>query len=339
MKDVQLLKRSDLASYTSIPSYMPEQKNIELKGMTFCVEERGDKKGEPLVLIMGLACQLTQWPESLLNGLAHSGYRVICFDNRDVGLSVKITSSLKVDTRLAFLKHKLGLTPKANYTLFDMANDTSHLLKELGIESAHIVGVSMGGMIAQIMGALYPDQVRSLTIMMSSTNSPWLPVPELSLVYKLNKSGRAKHDVESVTKRWYRFWKAVESPGFKTAPALMKANIHANYQRSYSPGGTLRQLQAILATGCLKQHLGNISSPTLIIHGTKDPLLKPVCGESIAQKIPHAKMIKIKGMGHDLPDKLTPTLVNLIHQHARRVFKVRQANRRSTTNLTLTDPL
>jgi len=338
MKQVQLLKKSDLAPYTSIPSYLPEQKNIELKGMTFCVEERGDKKGEPLVLIMGLACQLTQWPESLLNGLAHSGYRVICFDNRDIGLSVKITSSLKVDTRFAFLKHKLGFTPDANYTLFDMANDTSHLLRALNIESAHIVGVSMGGMIAQIMGALYPDQVRSLSVLMSSTNSPWLPMPELSLVYKLSKRGRVKHDAEAVTERWYRFWKAVESPGFKSDPALMKADIHANYQRSYSPGGTLRQLQAILATGCLKQHLGNISSPTLIIHGAKDPLLKPACGESIAQQIPHAKMIKIKGMGHDLPDKLTPTLVNLIHQHARGAFKLEQADKRSSATPALTDP-
>jgi len=316
MKPIQLLKKSDLVAYASIPSYTPEQKSIELKGMTFCVEERGDKQGEPIVFIMGLACQLTQWPESLLNGLAHQGYRVICFDNRDIGLSDKITSLLKVDTRVAYLKHKLGLNPEANYTLFDMANDTSHLLRVLDITNAHIVGVSMGGMIAQIMGALYSDQVRSLTLMMSSTNSPWLPIPELSLVYKLSKSSRSEHDIDAVTKRWYRFWKAVESPGFKSGPTLMKANIHANYQRAYSPGGTLRQLQAILATGCLRQYLANISAPTLIIHGEKDPLLKPVCGESIAKEIPHAKMIKIKGMGHDLPDKLMPTLVTLIHQHA-----------------------
>jgi len=150
--------------------YQPESSFIKVKGMTFCVEERGNKDAEPILLIMGLACQLTQWPEALLNGLVKSGFRVICFDNRDVGLSEKITSSIKVDTRISFLKHKLGFIPDSNYDLFEMANDTSHILRALGIPSAHVIGVSMGGMIAQIMGSFYPEQVRSLTIWMSSTN-------------------------------------------------------------------------------------------------------------------------------------------------------------------------
>ena len=295
--------------------YQPESSLIKVKGMTFCIEERGNKQGEPILLIMGLACQLTQWPESLLNGLSQLGYRVICFDNRDVGLSEKITSTIKVDTRISFLKHKLGLIPDSNYDLFEMANDTSHILRALEIPSAHIIGVSMGGMIAQIMGAFYPDQVRSLTIMMSSTNSPWLPMPELSLVYKLSKRSQVKHDIDSATERWYRFWSAVESPDFKADPLSIKLKIRENYVRNYSPGGTLRQLQAILGTSCLKTHLKNINAPTLVIHGEKDPLLKSVCGKEIAKHISSSKIIIIKGMGHDLPDCLMPRMVSLISEH------------------------
>jgi len=121
----------------------------------------------------------------------------------------------------------------------------------------------------------------------------------------------------SLAKRWYHFWRLVESLGFRGDHELTKANIRANYQRSYSPGGTLRQLQAILATGCLKQYLCKIDAPTLIIHGEKDPLLRPACGVAIAKKIPQAKMVKIKGMGHDLPDKLMPTIVTLICQNTK----------------------
>tara|TARA_R110001599_G_scaffold140476_1_gene320562 strand:- start:248 stop:1192 length:945 start_codon:yes stop_codon:yes gene_type:complete len=296
--------------------YQPESSLIKVKGMTFCVEERGNKDGEPILLIMGLACQLTQWPETFLNGLVKSGFRVICFDNRDVGLSEKITSSIKVDTRISFLKHKLGLIPDSNYDLFEMANDTSHILRALGIPSAHIIGVSMGGMIAQIMGAFYPEQVRSLTIMMSSTNSPWLPMPELSLVYKLSKRSQVKHDIDSATERWFRFWSAVESPGFRADPSHIRSKIRENYIRNYSPGGTLRQLQAILGTACLKQHLKTISCSTLVVHGEKDPLLKPACGADIVKHIPDSKLIIIKGMGHDLPDQLMPRMVSLISEHA-----------------------
>lgn len=295
--------------------YRPESNLIKVKGMTFCVEERGDKDGEPILLIMGLACQLTQWPEALLNGLVKRGFRVLCFDNRDVGLSVKIKSSIKVDTRISFLKHKLGLIPDSNYDLFDMANDTSHILRALGIPSAHIIGVSMGGMIAQIMGSFYPEQVRSLTIMMSSTNSPWLPMPELSLVYKLSKRTKVKHDIDSATERWFRFWSAVESPWFRADPSHIRSKIRENYIRNYSPGGTLRQLQAILGTACLKQHLRTISCPTLVVHGEKDPLLKPACGADIVKHIPGSKLIVIKGMGHDLPDQLMPRMVSLISEH------------------------
>ena len=297
--------------------YQPKQSFVDVKGMTFCVEERGDPLGPPIMLIMGLACQMTHWPESLLDGLAEQGYRVIRFDNRDIGLSDKVGSSLRVNTRLAYLAHKLGRHPLANYTLHDMANDTANLISALNIEHAHIVGVSMGGMISQLLAANYSDQVLTLTTIMSSTNAPGLPMPEISLMLKLGKTGKARNDMEAVTKRWQQFWKAVQSPGYPTPSADIRALMEANYLRCYSPGGTLRQIQAILATGSLEKTIQHITAPTLVIHGASDPLLRPSCGRAISKQVNGAKFRLIPKMGHDLPEQLIPKFVHLISEHAR----------------------
>jgi len=298
-------------------SYQPKQSFIEVKGMTFCVEERGDPLGPPIMLIMGLACQMTHWPESLLDGLAEQGYRVIRFDNRDIGLSDKLSSSFRVNTRLAYLAHKLGRHPHANYTLHDMANDTANLMSALDIEHAHIVGVSMGGMISQLLAANYSDQVRTLTTIMSSTNAPGLPMPELSLMLKLGQTGKATKDMTGVTKRWQNFWEIVQSPGYPTSSADIRALMEANYLRSYSPGGTIRQIQAILATGSLEKMIQHIIAPTLVIHGGSDPLLRPTCGRAISKQIKGAKFRLIPKMGHDLPEQLVPQFVRLISEHAK----------------------
>jgi len=297
--------------------YQPKQSFVDVKGMTFCVEERGNPLGPPIVLIMGLACQMTHWPDSLLNGLTEQGYRVIRFDNRDIGLSDKVGSSFRINTRLAYLAHKLGQHPMANYTLHDMANDTAHMMSALNIEHAHIVGVSMGGMISQLLAANYPDQVRTLTAIMSSTNAPGLPMPKTSLMLKLGKKGKVRNDMPAVTKRWQQFWQAVQSPGYPTPSADIRALMEANYLRSYSPGGTLRQIQAILATGSLEKMIQHITAPTLVIHGASDPLLRPSCGRAISKKIKGAKFRLIPKMGHDLPEQLIPQFVHLISEHAR----------------------
>ena len=176
----------------------PSEYYIEANGLRFCVEERGYPEGPPIVLIMGLACQMTSWPESLLDRLAEQGYRIVRFDNRDIGLSDKLQSSIRVDTRLAFLFHKLGFKVQANYSLHDMAKDTSCIMTELGISNAHIVGISMGGMIAQLLAAHYPEQVKTLTAIMSSTNSARLPMPEFKLLLQLRQAGVKGHDEQSV---------------------------------------------------------------------------------------------------------------------------------------------
>ncbi|GAA3926738.1 alpha/beta hydrolase [Litoribacillus peritrichatus] len=294
----------------------PTEYFIEANGLKFCVEERGNPNGPPIVLIMGLACQMISWPESLLNGLAAQGYRVIRFDNRDVGLTDKLQSHVRVDIRLAFLFHKFGLKPRANYTLHDMAEDTACLMDALGIDQAHVVGVSMGGMIAQLLASHYRHKVASLTAMMSSTNSARLPLPEFSLMLKLGAPASGHHE-KAVVKRWIRFWQAIQSPEYPTSLADVTGLVEAMYQRNYCAGGTLRQLQAILATGSLEQAISRIQVPTLVIHGSCDPLLKPACGKAIHRKVPGARFKLVRGLGHDLPEALVPEFVSMIDGHAK----------------------
>lgn len=291
---------------------------VEAKGMKFCVQERGDPSATPLVMIMGLACQLTHWPDYFLNDLVELGYRVICFDNRDIGLSVKMKSVIQVDTRIAFLSHKFGMSPQANYTLHEMANDTANLIEAIGLKSAHVAGVSMGGMIAQLLAANHSERVRSLTSIMSSTNSPKLPLPEFKLMYKLGKSGLAAQDVESVTKRWIKFWIDVQSPDYPTSKKRIIDSVTRSFERSFSPGGAIRQLQAILATGGLEHDIRKITAPTQVIHGMSDPLLKPECGKAITKEIPNAKLHLVPGMGHDLPEQISLYLTQIISRHIKK---------------------
>jgi len=291
---------------------------VEANGLAFCVEERGKPDGPPVVFIMGLGCQMTFWPDALLNGLAEQGYRVICFDNRDIGLSEKIPSQVRVDTRVAYLKHKIGVRFDSNYTLIDMALDTAHLIDQMALGSAHVVGISMGGMIAQLLASRHPNRVRSLTVLMSSTNAPNLPPPDLGLMLKLGWAGPAGHDEASAVARWINFWQAIQSPRYPANPAEIESRVRSGYRRNYSPGGTLRQLQAILASGSIAPHSSEILAPTLVLHGRDDPLLKPRCGKAVARAIGHADLEIITGLGHDLPEALIPEFVDLIGANCRR---------------------
>ena len=301
-----------------LSQYEPREYFIETKGMKFCIRERGSPDATPVLLIMGLACQLTHWPDHFINDLVERGYRVISFDNRDVGLSEKCKSTLKIDTRIAFLSHKFGMSPQANYTLHDMANDTSNIIESLELEKVHLVGVSMGGMVAQLLAAHYPNQVASLTAMMSSTNSPKLPLPELSLMLKLGKSGLAANDIDSVTKRWVKFSRDVQSPDYPTSSEKITESITRSFSRNFSPGGTIRQLQAILATGSIEKDIQKITVPTQVIHGLEDPLLKPECAKAIVKEIQHAKLHLIPGMGHDLPEQISLYLTQIISGHIKK---------------------
>ena len=289
---------------------------VHANHLEFCVRQYGDEAGIPLLLIMGLGCQMTFWPQSFINALVDAGFHVYCFDNRDVGLSARVPTSRRIDTRLAFLRHRMGLRFQTDYTLFDMACDTAHLIDQLDLRPSHVLGASMGGMIAQILAARYPNRVRSLNVMMSTTNAPRLPLPDYSLLLKLGWGGPQGHSEEEAVARLLRFWQAIQSPVYPATNEEIGERIRSNFRRAYSPGGTLRQLHAILATGSIKRETANITAPTLVLHGAEDPLLKPACGKDIYDTLRCKKeWALIRGMAHDMPLPLQGELVQRIVDH------------------------
>ncbi len=301
----------------------PREHFVHANGVRLCVQERGPANGPAIVFIMGFACQLNAWPATLLNKLANQGYRVICFDNRDIGLSQKMQSIHKVDTRLAFIQHRLGKRFKANYTLLDMADDTAALLDALALQTAHIVGASMGGMIAQILAAKHPERVASLSLFMTSNNSPRQPLPKLSVLKEFatmrGVDSKEQDSASLAIERWMLLWQAIQSPAYPKTKAQLRVMIEANYRRSYRPGGAMRQLQAILATGSINQFTTCIRAPTILIHGKDDPLLPPQNAKHIARNIPGAIYYPIPGMGHDFPEALSPYFAELIIDNTRQV--------------------
>jgi pimeloyl-ACP methyl ester carboxylesterase len=289
---------------------------IKANQLRFCVQERGRASDPAIVLISGLACQLTMWPESLLEGLRREGFRVICFDNRDIGLSDKVHSRRLINTRLAFVKAQSKLPSAANYTLADMATDTSELVRLLGLRKVHLVGMDMGGGIAQIMAALHAGQVASLTIIGSSSNDPQLPIPDIKLLRIINQSAPPAHREEAIVRYWLSFWQTVQSPAYPPDSAALQKQIISNYRRSYCPEGALRQLQAIIATGSLRRLLPKIQCPTLILHGEKDIFVHPVGGRDIQRFVRGSRLRVLIGVGHDLPEAVCPEIVALITENA-----------------------
>ncbi|WP_404366633.1 alpha/beta fold hydrolase [Marinobacter sp.] len=282
----------------------PQVRYVESNGLRFCVETRGNPAGEPVLFVMGLGAQMTLWPEKLLNAYADAGYRVIRFDNRDIGLSSHLKDRLAGHPVTVMARSRVGLSVQAPYTLHNMAGDVAGLLDAMGLGSVHLVGVSMGGMISQVLTATCPEKVRSLTLIMTSTNSPRLPMPQPKLIWKLAGIGAKGHDEDAVLGRSLAFWKAIQSPGFPPREQEVRDRIIREFRRSYHPAGILRQTRAILASGSLSSLTRRIRVPTVIIHGDSDPLVRPVAAEQLKYLIPHAQLELVKGMGHDLPEPL-----------------------------------
>lgn len=286
----------------------PQSHSIDANGLRFCVETRGDHRGEPVLFIMGLGAQLTLWPENLLQIYVDAGYRVICFDNRDIGLSSHIDRPLKGHPVMVMARHRLGLSVNAPYSLHDMAEDTAALIGALGLDSVHLVGVSMGGMIAQLLAADFPRRVRTLTLIMSSTNNPKLPLPKPGVILKLVGMGNKGDQEEVVINQGLRFWKAIESPEYPPSENELRARLTRDYRRNYDPAGVRRQMRAIMTTGSLAAKTRQIGAATAIIHGTADPLIRPVAADELKALLPHARLEKIAGMGHDMPEALLPNI-------------------------------
>jgi pimeloyl-ACP methyl ester carboxylesterase len=289
---------------------------VEANGLTLAYEIHGDSAASPLVLVMGLGMPLVLWPDAFVDGLLASGFHVVCFDNRDCGRSEKFARGPRPNLPLAIGRSLLGLKVRAPYTLDDMAKDVTGLLDALGIARAHVVGVSMGGMIAQVMAARFPGRVTSLTSIMASSGNPHVSLGKPAALRALLRRPDP-HDIDAVIAHLVGVFGVIGSPGFVTDPALLRGMCERVARRGYYPAGTARQLLAILAAGDRRPELARIRAPTLVIHGMQDPLLPIAAGRDTARYILGARLLEIEGMGHDLPPALTPQIVDVIAKHCR----------------------
>jgi pimeloyl-ACP methyl ester carboxylesterase len=288
---------------------------VAANGIDLCYDEVGDAKAPVILLIMGLGTQMIAWPDAFCFALAQRGFRVVRFDNRDIGLSTKIENAAPVDLIAAFARAMAGESVEAPYALDDMAADTVGLMDALRISRAHMVGASMGGMIAQIVAARYADRVRSLTSIMSSSGAPGLPQGRPEAISALLSPRPPSGDRESVIREGVRILRIIGSPGFPTSDAELRAKVERAADRSYYPPGVGRQMLAILASGSRVELLKEIKVSTLVIHGADDPLVPVEAGTDTAKHIPGAALKIIPGMGHDLANGLVPILVDAIADH------------------------
>ncbi|MGI4720561.1 MAG: alpha/beta fold hydrolase [Janthinobacterium lividum] len=290
---------------------------LNANGIRIAFDTAGDPKSVPLLLVHGLGMQLTAWPEEFVDGLVELGFYVIRFDNRDCGLSTKFEQAGVPNLTLAWLKSRLGWPLRAPYRLEDMAEDAIGVLSALGVARAHVVGVSMGGMIAQILAARYPQRILSLTSIMSSSCRRGLPGPDKRVRKLLMRRAADPANVESIIDQGVEVMRAIGSPAYPTPERLLRKRVARSVRRSYCPSGMARQMMAIAASGDRCAQLATITAPALVIHGAADPLVPPACGEDTAGRIPNARLEVIEGMGHDLPPQLAERLLALIDAHAR----------------------
>jgi pimeloyl-ACP methyl ester carboxylesterase len=268
------------------------------------------------LLIMGLGTQMIAWPEAFCLAIAQRGLRVVRFDNRDIGLSTKFETAAPIDLAAAFARAMAGKSVDAPYTLDDMVADAIGLMDALGIGNAHVVGASMGGMIAQIVAARYANRTRSLTSIMSSSGEPGrLPPGKPEAISALLAPRPHPDDRENVIKAGVTILRVIGSPGFPTSEADLRAKVEQAADRSYYPPGAGRHLLAILASGSRVELLRQIRVPTLVIHGADDPLVPVEGGKDTARHISGAVLKIIPGMGHDLANGLIPILVEAIADH------------------------
>jgi pimeloyl-ACP methyl ester carboxylesterase len=289
---------------------------VRANGISLEYETFGDRGAPPLVLIMGLGAQMVLWPDEFCQALAEAGHHVVRFDNRDVGLSTKLEQPRAPKLVRAALASRLGFKVRAPYTLDDMALDAVGLMDALELPRAHVVGASMGGMIAQILAAKHPQRVDSLTLVMSTSGNPRLPQARLDLQLRLVRRP-ASGDREALVRHSMELWRLIGSPQYPPPDEVLRAKVERSYDRSSYRHGLARQTLAIIASGSRVPLLRRIEAPTLVIHGAEDPLVPVAAGHDLAQHIPGARLQVIPGMGHDLPAALLPTFTQLIVQHAR----------------------
>jgi pimeloyl-ACP methyl ester carboxylesterase len=274
--------------------------------------EATDNRSDPaLLLVMGLGAQLTIWPDSLFQGLARRGFHVIRYDNRDTGLSTDFGSWGVADIPSAFQKAMKGEMVAAPYYLKDMAADAIGLLDALGIQKAHMVGASMGGMIVQIVAAQYPQRTRSMMSIYSTSGRPGLPQgkPEALAMLSGQPEGPSR---EQRVKYGMKLRQVIGSPAYAAREAELRAFVEKNVDRRWYPEGSARQYLSVIASGDRVELLKTIKAPTLVMHGEEDPLLPIACGRDVASLVPGAEFQSYPGWGHDFPGALIPTIADRI---------------------------
>jgi pimeloyl-ACP methyl ester carboxylesterase len=293
--------------------------SVQANGITLEYDIMGNPRDPTLLLIMGLGMQLIAWPETFCGMLVERGFRVIRFDNRDVGLSASFDHAGVPNMLVSYLKFLARLPVPAPYRIDDMAADTVGLLDALDIDRAHIVGASMGGMIAQNVAASWPGRVTSLTSMMSTTGRRSLPGPTMKARGALMSRPARPGQTDDAIERMVQVFKAIGSPAYPEDEAVLRERFARHVRRANRPAGVARQMLAIVASGDRTATVRKISAPTLVLHGAADPLVPLACGQETARIVSNARLTVIEGMGHDLPTQLLPRLAAAIGEHCARV--------------------
>jgi pimeloyl-ACP methyl ester carboxylesterase len=287
-----------------------DEASVKANGIDIVYDTFGDTSAPPMLLVMGLGGQMVAWDERFCAALAGQGYWVIRFDNRDIGHSTRFDEAGIPDV-MAMMQ---GMRIQPPYTLRDMAADAVGLLDALDIASAHVVGISMGGMIAQEMAIWYPDRVRTLTSIMSSTGNPDLPPPNPEAVALLIAPAPA--DRESYLDHSIQTWRVLNGPELPLDEERTRELAGLSFDRGLNPAGMMRQLAAIIGSGSRKKALAAVEISTLVIHGDADPLVPVEGGIDTAEAISGAELLIIEGMGHSLPPAVTQRVIDAIVRHA-----------------------
>jgi pimeloyl-ACP methyl ester carboxylesterase len=268
-------------------------------------EDMGEPGDPAVLLIMGLGSQLLLWRDGFCEKLVAQGLRVIRYDNRDVGLSSKTERRGNGGPMIPnMVKFFVGIPGKADYRLEDMADDAAALLDHLEIDRAHIVGASMGGMIAQIFAARFQQRTLSLAVIFSSNNQPFLPPPHPSALLAVLRGPSPNSPMEVIADYSVKVWRIIGSPRYPAPEQRLRNEAIQGYQRCYYPWGTARHFNAIIASGSLARYDRQITAPTVVLHGKADKLQRPFGGRVVARAIPGARLRLFDGMGHDLPEEL-----------------------------------
>lgn len=291
---------------------MPEARVNDIR---IAYERHGPEDATPLVLVQGLSMPLNAWPPALIERLVESGFHVVTLDNRDIGKSELFREFGVPNVPWQVVRMRLGLPVRSAYRLHDMAADVVGLMDTLGIQSAHVAGVSMGGMISQELAMRHADRVRSLTSIMSTTGNPRLPRPDRE-IFRIMVTRPRTEDVDARIAHSMKLWRLISSPGFAVDFEYVEQRLRNMYARGVTRGGVIRQMLAIAASGNRKPRLNAVELPSLVIHGREDRLVPVEAGIDTAKAIPGARLEIIEGMGHDLPVGVLDRLAGLISEHA-----------------------